>query len=134
VVLSLGLVAVHDGVTHGTGACVCARGRGVALGALGGTVTPGWHRHGTAQGGSKGAALRGIGRRQLGERDGEVTDRRAVGAAMPTLGVHGGCCLGSDAGENWFCSRGCEVGSWAPQGMAALSGWWLIGQGGEERV
>jgi hypothetical protein len=62
-------------------------------------VTPGWHRHGTAQGGSKGAALRGIGRRQLGERNGEVTDRKVVSAALPMLGVHGGCYQGSDAGE-----------------------------------
>jgi hypothetical protein len=134
VALSLVLVAVHDGVTHGTRACVCAWGRGVALGGLGGTVTPGWHRHGTTQGGSEGATLRGIGHRQLGERDGEVTDRKAVGAALPTLGVHGGCCQGSDAGGGRFCSRGCEVGSWAPRGMVALSGWGSIGQGEEERV
>jgi hypothetical protein len=63
---SLVLVTVHDRVKHGTRACACARERGVALGGLGSTVTPGWHHHGTAQGGSEGAALIGIGRRQLG--------------------------------------------------------------------
>jgi hypothetical protein len=36
---------------------------GAALSGLGGMVTPGWHRHGTVQGGSEGAASCGIGRR-----------------------------------------------------------------------
>jgi hypothetical protein len=79
---------------------------GVALGGLGGTVTPGWHRHGTAQGGPEGAASRGIGRRQLGELDGEVIGQGVVGAALPALGVHGVRCQGLGAGEGWVCSRG----------------------------
>jgi hypothetical protein len=123
VVWHRGLVAVHGWVRLGTGACVGAREHGVALGGLGGTVTPGWHRHGTAQGGSEGAASHGIGRRRLGELDGEVIGQRVVGATLPMLGVHGVRCQGLGAGEGHVYSRGCEVGSWAPLGMAALSGW-----------
>jgi hypothetical protein len=117
------LVIVHGRVKHGTGMCVSAQEHGVTLDGLGRTVMPGWHRHGTAQGGSEGAAPHGIGRRQLGELDGEVTVRRVVGAALPTLGIHGVRCQGLGAGEGQVCSRGCEVGSWATLGMAALSGW-----------
>jgi hypothetical protein len=51
------------------------------------------------QGGSKGAASHGIGRRQLGELDGEVTGQGVVDTALPTLGVHGVRCQGLDAGE-----------------------------------
>jgi hypothetical protein len=77
---------VHEGVAHGTGACVCARKRDVALGALGGTATSRWHRHGTVQSGSEGAALRGMGHGRLGELDGEVTGRAAVGGVLALPG------------------------------------------------
>jgi hypothetical protein len=123
VVWRRGLVAVHGWVRLWTGTCVGAWEHGVALGGLGDTVTPGWHRHGMAKGGSEGAASHGIGHRRLGELDGEVIGQRVVGAALATLGIHGVRCQGLGAGEGQVCSRGCEVGSWAPLGMAVLSGW-----------
>jgi hypothetical protein len=62
---------------------VCVHGNtSVALGGLGGTVTSEWHRHSMAQGGSEGAASRGIGRRHARGIDGEVIGQGVVGGVL----------------------------------------------------
>jgi hypothetical protein len=77
---------------HGTGrACVHMHGNtGLGLGALGGLGASDWHDHCAAQGGSEVAASRGIDHALVDELDGEVIGLEVVGAAMPTLGAHGG--------------------------------------------
>jgi hypothetical protein len=62
------------------------------LGALGGTIASEWHGHCTAQGGSKVAASRGIGRGCVGEVDGEVTGLEVVGAGPAHVGSGLGLC------------------------------------------
>jgi hypothetical protein len=66
------------------------RNAGLCLGALGGLGVSDWHDHCAAQGGSEVAASRGIDHALVDELDDEVTGLEVVGAALPTLGAHGG--------------------------------------------
>jgi hypothetical protein len=70
---SLVLVAVHGRVKHGTGVCVCARERGVALGALGGSVASNRRVRGGVHVAAWAVLIQGIDHGGQHESGGEVT-------------------------------------------------------------
>jgi hypothetical protein len=98
---------VHKGVGQGwrregiTVPCRCAwrvglgevlvhRNAGCGLGALGGQTASRWHGWAAVHGRSHGFLLQGIGPLGRDGASGEVMGQRVVGAALPTLGAHGG--------------------------------------------
>jgi hypothetical protein len=80
------LVTVHGGVTHGTGACVCVRGRGSALGALGIADVSKRRVQGSVHGRSRAGLAWGIDPWAQCEAGGEVTGQEADGALLTKWG------------------------------------------------